>query len=156
MIKACAWFNIVVGILVAGLALLVELGFVWISTSLGGEFAWDRELFEFSMACVPLAVAGVLYAFSGVFLRRSETKVLGKAVLFQGLALAIAVFVSVGMWVLNPQEHLMSKPEDHLDFFVPAGFLLFATIELAYLWVRWSKGRGITNRSTGAAVGRGI
>jgi hypothetical protein len=71
--------------------------------------------------------------------------VLGKAVLFQGLALAIAVFISVGMWVLNPQVHLMSKPEDHVDFFAPAGFLLFATIELAYLWLRWSKGQGTTN-----------
>ena len=145
MIKLCAWFNIVVGILVVGLTLLAGLLCVLISASLGSSLAWNRELGEIFMVCAPLAVVGALYAFSGVFLRRSDTKVSAKAVLFQGLALTIAVSVSVGMWILNPQEHLLSKPADHLDFFVPAGFLLFATIQLAYLCVRWSKARRITN-----------
>ena len=41
--------------------------------------------------------------------------------------------------------HLKHRISYDLDFFVPAGFLLFAIIELAYLSVRWSKGRGVTN-----------
>jgi hypothetical protein len=115
------------------------LAYVWL---IGSR---DHDFPEFFMVCVAVSISGLLYTFSGLLLWRSDNKVLGMAVLFQGLAVAVAVFVSVGMWIFNPQKQLMSKPEDHLDFFIPAGFLLFVMIELAYIWVRWSKGPSIRN-----------
>lgn len=142
MIKVCAWFNIVVGFLVAGLALLAALFEAFVGVFMWG--GWDPV---FSMVCAVVVLAGLLFGFSGVFLFRSDSKVLGKAVLFQGLAVAIAVFVSIGIWVLNPVGPLLvmlSSPEDHLEFFIPAGFLLFALIEWSYVLVRWSKGQGNT------------
>ena len=144
MIKACAWFNIIFGILVVGLVLLAVLGFVLISISLGSGPILSCELLEVFMFCAPLAVAGVLYVFSGLFLRQSDARSLAKAILFQGSALAIAVLVSIGLWFYNPQENLMLKPLDHLEFFLPAGFLLFGMIESAYLGACWSA-RGIAD-----------
>ena len=71
MIKACAWFNIVAGILVVGLALLVELLFVWISRGLGGGPS-DTEVIEFSIPCAGVAAAGSgkgdILLFSGMCL----------------------------------------------------------------------------------------